>query len=48
MIKVYINNEFVLRFDNEYQLDNWYQTQDTNFGLENYIEIEYENDEEEE
>ena len=45
MVKVYVNGEWMMTFDNQYQLDNWYQAQDMDYVLSNQFEIEYEEEE---
>lgn len=42
MIKVFINGEYYITFDNQEQLDNWVQAQDLYFCIHNDIAIEYE------
>lgn len=45
MIKVYINNEYIISFKNQLELDNWLQSCDAN-DLNNVdIEIDYSEDE---
>ena len=41
MIKVYVNGEWYITFDNQEQLNNWTQAQDLYFNIENEIQIEY-------
>lgn len=42
MIKVYINNEYAISFENQEQFDNWFQSQDAN-DLNNIdMEVDYE------
>ena len=42
MIKVYINGEWVLTFDNQEQVDNWIQKMDAEWLNSNRIEYYYE------
>ncbi len=42
MIKVYVDGEYYARFENEEQLDNWYQAQGYDFALNADVHIEYE------
>ena len=46
MIKVYINNEWVLTFDTQEQVDKWIQSCDCDYLNGNDITFEYEGGEE--
>lgn len=46
MIKVYINNEWFLTFDNQEQVDKWIQGCDCDWLNSNNITFEYERSEE--
>ncbi len=44
MIKVYVNGEWVMTFDNQEQVDNWIQSCDVDFLNGNNIEFRYDNE----
>ena len=41
MIKVYVNGEYYVSFENQEQLDSWIQRQDNDFLMDNAISINY-------
>jgi hypothetical protein len=47
MIKVYVNGEYYVRFDNQEQLDSWVQKMDDEFFFENSVQYKYEQDRDE-